>query len=395
VRRVMMDAMRGSTGGPQNMAQNANQGIEAVRDLAGPYREVLCRARLGIRNPGFQWYPYDTLSSIAHCNQLLHGANRAILGPLGAGRKVLDLGCADGELGFFLESLGYQVTAVDHGVYNHNGMRGARALKAALGSSVELVELDLDRPFQLPGGPYDFAFFLGTLYHLRNPFHVLEELAQRTAYCFLSTRIARRFPGGAPMPKDVALAYLLDETELNNDESNYFVFSEPGLRLALKRTYWDVLDFLPVGDTRRSDPVRADRDERAFCFLRSRFDRLANVELLDGWHRAEGTGWRWTGREFSFRIRSTGAARPRTVAIDLFLPDELFAANGTVALSGTVNGSELEPAEFRRAGAHVLVRPLPRDAEDMVVRFCLASALAADAHDSRERGVVVVSISAE
>jgi SAM-dependent methyltransferase len=317
------------------------------------------------------------------------------LGPDGGGRKVLDLGCADGELGFFLESLGYQVTAVDHGVYNHNGMRGARALKAALGSSVELVELDLDRPFQLPGGPYDLAFFLGTLYHLRNPFHVLEELAKRSAFCFLSTRIARRFPGGAPMPKDVALAYLLDETELNNDESNYFVFSEPGLRLALKRTYWDVLDFLPVGDTRRSDPVRADRDERAFCFLRSRFDRLANVELLDGWHRAEGTGWRWTGREFSFRIRSTGAARPRTVAIDLFLPDELFAANGTVALSGTVNGSELEPAEFRRAGAHVLVRPLPRDAEDMMVRFRLASALAADAHDSRERGVVVVSISAE
>jgi len=156
----MMDAMRaGAIGGPQNTAQNANQGIEAVRDLAAQYREVLCRARLGIRNPGFEWYPYDTLSSIAHCNQLLHGANRAMLGPQGAGRKVLDLGCADGELGFFLESLGYQVTSVDHGVYNHNGMRGARALKAALGSSVELVELDLDRPFQLPAGRTIWRFF--------------------------------------------------------------------------------------------------------------------------------------------------------------------------------------------------------------------------------------------
>jgi SAM-dependent methyltransferase len=387
----MMDAMRVVGAGG---TQNTTHGIEAVRDLAEHYREVLCRARLGIRNPGFEWYPYDTLSSLTHCNQLLHGANRAMFGPDGAGRKVLDLGCADGELGFFLESLGYQVTAIDHGVYNHNGMRGARALKAALGSAVELVELDLDRPFQLPGGPYDFAFFLGTLYHLRNPFHVLEELAKRTAFCFLSTRIARRFPGGAPMPKDVALAYLLDETELNNDESNYFVFSEPGLRLALKRTYWDVLDFLPVGDRRRSDPVRADRDERAFCFLRSRFDRLANVELLDGWHEAEGTGWRWTEREFSFRIRATGSGA-RTVAIQLFLPDELFAANGTVALTGMVNGSELAPAEFRRAGAHVLARRLPRGAEEMVLRFRVSTSLEADAHDSRERGVVVVSISAE
>ncbi len=387
-----MDAMRAHRSGA---TQRETQGIEALRDLAERYREVLCRARLGIRNPGFEWYPYDTLSSLTHCSRLLSGANRALLGPVGGGRQVLDLGCADGELAFFLESLGYRVTAIDHPVYNHNGLRGARALKAALGSAVELVELDLDRPFQLPGGPYDFAFFLGTLYHLRNPFHVLEELAKRAAYCFLSTRIARRFPDGAPMPKDVALAYLVDEMELNNDESNYFVFSEPGLRLALKRTYWDVLDSLAVGDTRRSDPVRADRDERAFCFLRSSFDRLANVELLEGWHAAEGTGWRWTAREFSFRIRTTGTARARTVALNLFLPDELLVAHGAVALLGTMNGGDLEPAEFRHAGAHVLVRPLPRGGDDILARFRVSATLPADAHDSRERGVVVTSISVD
>jgi len=387
----MMDAMRMASAGGKPVA---NEGIEAVCELADRYREVLCRARLGIRSPGFEWYPYDTLASLTHCERMLRGANRALVGPDGAGCQVLDLGCADGELAFFLESLGYRVTAVDHPVYNHNGMRGARALKAALGSAVELVELDLDRPFRLPGGPYDFAFLLGTLYHLRNPFHVLEELAKRAACCFLSTRIARRFPGGAKMPKGVALAYLVDEAELNRDESNYFIFSEPGLRLALKRTYWDVVDFLAVGDTRRSDPVRADRDERAFCFLRSRFDRLAEVELLEGWHAAEGTGWRWTAREFSFRIRA-GGGRARTLAMELFLPDELFAAGGAVVLRGAVNGRELEPAEFRRGGEQVLVRPLPPGAEDVLVRFRAEPGLAAEANDARERGVVVVSIAAE
>jgi len=386
----MIDAMQASDG-----KRDATLGIDALCEMAERYRDVLCRARLGMRNPGFEWYPYDTLSSLTHCDRLLRGPNRAMLGPRGEGRKVLDVGCADGELAFFLESLGYQVTAVDHGVYNHNGLRGARSLKAALGSAVELVELDLDRPFQLPGGRYDFAFFLGTLYHLRNPFHVLEELAKHADYCFLSTRIARHFPSGAPMPKDIALAYLVNENELNSDESNYFVFSEPGLRLALKRTYWEVLDFLAVGETRRSDPVRADRDERAFCFLRSRFDRLANVELLGGWHEAEGTGWRWTGREFSFRIRAAGAGRLRTVALSLYLPDELLAANGAVALAGSVNESALEPAEFRGAGTHVLVRPLPRGGTDLLLRFRVASALAADDRDSRERGVIVTSISVD
>jgi len=71
----------------QNAADSAKQGIEAVRDLAEQYREVLCRARLGIRNPGFEWYPYDTLSSLTHCNQLLRGAHRAILGPDGGGAR--------------------------------------------------------------------------------------------------------------------------------------------------------------------------------------------------------------------------------------------------------------------------------------------------------------------
>ena len=168
------------------------------------------------------------------------------------------------------------------------------------------------------------------------------------------------------------------------------------LRLALKRTYWDVLDSLAVGDTRRSDPVRADRDERAFCFLRSRFDRLANVELLDGWHEAEGTGWRWTGREFSFRIRTTGAARARTVAIDLFLPDELFAVNGAVApgrhCEWQRTGAGRVPPR-RRAGAGTAAAA-GRGRHGAAFRVA-ARLWPPTQHDSRERGVVVVSISVE
>jgi len=50
-----------------------------------------------------------------------------------------------------------------------------------------------DRPFTLPHDAYDVVLFLGILYHLRNPFYVLEELARRTTHLLLSTRIARRY----------------------------------------------------------------------------------------------------------------------------------------------------------------------------------------------------------
>src|SRR5947209_6769956 len=176
---------------------------------------MLRQAKQRIGDPGFEWYRYDTLAALDHINRLLTGENRALLS--GAKGRILDLGCGDGELSFFLETLGYQVVAVDHALYNHNGMQGVRALKAALGSSVEIYEIDLDRPFTLPHDTYDLVFFLGILYHLRNPFYVLEELARRAGQCLLSTRVARRFPNGKLMPDGVSLAYLVGEDELNAD----------------------------------------------------------------------------------------------------------------------------------------------------------------------------------
>src|SRR5206468_480585 len=123
----------------------------------------------------------------------------------------LDVGSQDGELAFFLESLGYQVVAADHPAYNHNGMRGIRSLKAALGSNVDIHEIDVDRPFTLPHDSYELIVFLGILYHLRNPFYVLEELSRRTTHCLVSTRVARYLPDGTPLPAKTALAYLLAE----------------------------------------------------------------------------------------------------------------------------------------------------------------------------------------
>src|SRR5215471_950833 len=179
--------------------------IESLVRDARRFEERLRHAKQQLGDTGFEWYRYDTLSAFSHLEKALSGANRCVF--TGTGR-VLDLGAQDGELAFFLESLGYRVTAADHPAYNHNGMRGIRALKAALGSQVEIHEIDVDRPFTLPQDSYDLVVMLGVLYHLRNPFYVLEELARHTTHCLVSTRVARRYPDGTPMPAGVALAYL-------------------------------------------------------------------------------------------------------------------------------------------------------------------------------------------
>jgi tRNA (mo5U34)-methyltransferase len=361
--------------------------IAALVKEAARFAERMRRVKQSLGDVGFEWYPYDTLSALGHLEKLLTGANRGLLD--GSGR-VLDMGSQDGELAFFLESLGYQVVAVDHPAYNHNGMRGIRALKAALGSAVEIHELDADRPFTLPHDTYDLVFFLGILYHLRNPFYVLEELARRTTRCFLSTRVARRFPDGSAMPANVALAYLLAEEELNQDNSNYFIFSERGLRVMLDRAHWEVRDYLSLGDTSLSDPVRLDRDERAFCLLESRHRGLANLELLAGWHESEETGWRWTAREFGVRVHASPGRRVLTMK--LYLSDESLRRLGAITLRAEANGVPLSPAVYDTPGMETYVRELQSDRGTLDLHFRLDKALPPEDADDRERAIIVASI---
>jgi hypothetical protein len=365
--------------------------IAALVVEARRFGERVKAAKATLGDPGFEWYPHETLSAFANLEKSLTGANRAIF--TGRGR-VMDLGAQDGELAFFLESIGYQVVVADHSAYNHNGMRGVHVLKRALGSAVEIHEIDLDRPFTLPHDSYDLVIMLGVLYHLRNPFYVLEELSRRTSQCLLSTRVARCYPDGTPMPAGVSLAYLLAENELNDDNSNYFIFNETGLRVMLERAHWDIVDYTSLGETHLSDPVRLDRDERAFCLLRSRYNRLANLELLDGWHESEETGWRWTAREFAVRVHSVASAR--TLAMKLWVADESIRQFGTLRLHATANGRELEPAILTNPGMAIYCRRIaPSTAGALEVRFRLDRALPPDPTDSRERGVIVAELTVE
>lgn len=365
-------------------------GFTQIRERADRFKQTIGQAKSALGAVDFEWYPSDTLSAFFHLDRLL--TDRSLF----FGKKrILDVGCQDGEISFFLESLGHEVVAVDHPTYNHNGMRGIRALKAALKSGVQLCDVDLDRQFLLPDGSYDVAVVLGVLYHLRNPFYVLEELARRASFCVLSTRIARRFPDGTAVPANRSIAYLLEERELNDDETNYFIFSEHGLRTLLARTYWDVCDFMTVGPAADSDPIRPDRDERVFCLLKSRYGLVANVEFLGGWHEPEESGWRWTRREFTARVRWQDPRPPRLLTADLFISEQLIS-RGAVRLSVSINGKEMTPEVYESCGQKKLVRKLNGiGGQEFLVSFFLSDALPPDDSDRRERGIIMNALRLE
>ncbi|MBB5154537.1 class I SAM-dependent methyltransferase [Saccharopolyspora phatthalungensis] len=243
--------------------------FETLRERALAFREDLLARKDKIAPTDFGWYPYDTMANIFHLDALLSGARREVFDRI-AGTRVADIGAADGDFGFFLEAeLGCRVDVIDNAPTNFNGLRGARRLVEELNSGVEVHEIDLDSQFRLPAEHYGAVFFLGLLYHLKNPFFALQALAERADLCFVSTRIAQVTPDGTRIQQQ-PVAYLLDPAETNNDATNFWIFSETGLRRLFDRTGWEVVDFITVGCREDSDPSSPDRDERAFALLRSK-----------------------------------------------------------------------------------------------------------------------------
>ena len=98
-----------------------------------------------------------------------YSSHSLLLGSLpedGAGRRVLDVGCAGGYLGVILVARGYRVTGIDS--------PGAR--RAGFPDSIELVEADLDLGLPPLAGRFDFIICADVLEHLRRPDRMLRDL---------------------------------------------------------------------------------------------------------------------------------------------------------------------------------------------------------------------------
>jgi tRNA (mo5U34)-methyltransferase len=238
----------------------------SLHELAMATEKDLWEVKLA-HHPKSFWYPYSTLHNVAVLEKLSAAAGLHLLDLCrGAHGKVADIGAADGDLAFFLERHGLSVDVIDNGYTNFNGLEGAKTLKKALNSPIVIRSVDLDTQFSLAGQKYDAVFFLGTLYHLKNPFFLLESLARVTKYCFVSTCVAKQTADGQSLAS-YPVAYLVGPQECNNDDTNFWIFSEHGLKRLIERTGWNLLSYVTIGDTVSSTPADP---ERAFCLLEKR-----------------------------------------------------------------------------------------------------------------------------
>jgi tRNA (mo5U34)-methyltransferase len=98
------------------------------------------------------------------------------------GKTVLDVGAYDGYFSFAAERLGAsRVVALDTYVWQQPGGKdGFEYARAALGSKVEDLEVEVLDISPETVGKFDVVLFLGVLYHMRHPLLSLEQVASVT-----------------------------------------------------------------------------------------------------------------------------------------------------------------------------------------------------------------------
>src|SRR5205085_9170928 len=90
-------------------------------------------------------------------------------------------------------------------------------------------------------------------------------------------------------------------------------------------------------------------------------DPKANVQLVHGFWKIEGGGWRWTAGKFSVVLQPPpgAASQGARLSFDLNFPRVIIDKLGPVTLSASVNGMQLPQETYRETGDKTYVRDVP------------------------------------
>ncbi len=333
----------------------------------------------------YGWYPYNSLTVLTLLVRLIEPVYAEIANAVQSA-PAADIGCGDGDLAALLVSFGAEVDAIDHRESNFNQMRGVELLREEFGGKLSVFDRDLDNRFELPRGRYGFAFFLGTLYHLKNPFYVLEKLAMQVDWCVVSTRIAQCTPNHTAIEKE-PLAYLLGSREANNDPTNFWIFSPAGLSRLLDRTGWIVVNEIRTGCLQDSNPVHPQADERMFVLIKSkRLQPGFHVRAVSGLYPPEPGGWCWTAKQFQLEVVFADGQQPSEFALRLVIPEAVSPVVVNCQINsiptGSLRSEHPETIEFRGQFPNKVDSPLR-------LEFKVESAYQASGSDQRELGVIL------
>jgi tRNA (mo5U34)-methyltransferase len=220
------------------------------------------------QDPDFQrehitLYEFDSLENIDLILALLDKEAATRLDQT-SNRTMIDIGCANGDLGFAFEEAGFSVALLDKGhvaerdgsLVLQNAPLVASIIARNRGSRVAIIDEDIDdgfdprrviegfsraRPDDEPFDRFGLGVMVGVLYHLRNPYSAMEKLTQLCDHLVVGTWVADCMPDRRRSIKDDQLAFLLESGQLAADPSNFWIFTPRSFRVLAERCGWQVL----------------------------------------------------------------------------------------------------------------------------------------------------------
>jgi tRNA (mo5U34)-methyltransferase len=234
----------------------------SLRDRREPLFEAV-RRDPAFQREGIELYDFDTLDNFIHLQELLDERAGAYLDGM-PNRTMIDIGCANGELGLVFEDAGFAVALLDRSHVSEvpgshirqNAPLVASVLARIKGSGAVVVDEDVDVDFEPgrvvaafsrahPDRPlidrFGLGVMVGVLYHVKNPYSVLEKLGQLCDHLIIGTWVADCLPDQETMVQDEQVVFLLADRQLAADPTNYWIFTRRSFHVLVERCGWEIL----------------------------------------------------------------------------------------------------------------------------------------------------------
>ena len=215
------------------------------------------------------------------------------------GKRVLDIGCADGYFTFLAESRGASVVSID--AWPRQGYFLAHDV---LNSKADFRHMNVYDVHPDTLGMFDIVFFLGVYYHLKNPILALERIAGVTReYAIIESEI---MPPHAPdraglrkrlaqaiwidrldVCEDTAVSRFYEEDRLGGDPTNWWVPNVPCLMQTIRSAGFPCVELVARYHERRGI-VRAHKGPRTAGKMLTE-DYFVGIDDSPGGLRAVGT----------------------------------------------------------------------------------------------------------
>jgi tRNA (mo5U34)-methyltransferase len=215
-------------------------------------------------------------------------------------KRVLDVGARDGFFSFAAEARGAEVLAIDSVAREH--LRGFSVASTLLGSKVEYRTVNVYNLSPKRVGTFDAIFFLGVLYHLRDPMLALDrlwEVARPGATIWVEshtidnglvnpeTGVLDALSSVAPALTKIPIAQFYPRRMLGSNFTNWWGPNLAGLEAMVEASGFKVGRSRTIGSR---GLVVATREEDTETSFYRRFDREEGTGE-EGMSWSEKAGW--------------------------------------------------------------------------------------------------------